>query len=175
MIQGVVNARHEAIVRLEVQGPDGVESVEAIVDTGFTSALTLPTATVAALGLVRESGGTAVLAERTVLSLISLRRKYLGAALGGGYWCRPLGMSRSWGCVCWRGTSWWSKWFRVVWWKSFHSRDCHPRGSQRIEKRAVSTSHLGHHAGTWTAPRRAATLGCGMQPLRGKENLFGGA
>ncbi len=54
MIQGVVNLRNEAIVRLRVRGPGGVEAdVDFIVDSGFTSSLTLPTAMVIALGLVR--------------------------------------------------------------------------------------------------------------------------
>jgi clan AA aspartic protease len=67
MIQGVVNARHEAVVRLRVRGPGGIETdVDAIVDTGFTSSLILPAATVAALGLVRQSGGTATLADGSV-------------------------------------------------------------------------------------------------------------
>jgi clan AA aspartic protease len=67
MIQGVVNARHEAVVRLRVRGPGGVESdVDLIVDSGFTSSLTLPTAMVTALGLARQSGGTAVLADGSV-------------------------------------------------------------------------------------------------------------
>jgi predicted aspartyl protease len=67
MIQGVVNARHEAVVRLRVRGPGGVESnVEMIVDSGFTSSLTLPMAMVTALGLARQSGGTGVLADGSV-------------------------------------------------------------------------------------------------------------
>ena len=67
MIRGVVNARHEAIVRLQLRGPGGVESdVDAIVDSGFTSSLTLPAATVAVLGLVRQSGGVAMLADGSV-------------------------------------------------------------------------------------------------------------
>jgi clan AA aspartic protease len=67
MIQGVVNARYEAIVRLRVRGPGGLESdVDAIVDSGFTSSLTLPIAVVTALGLARQSGGTAVLADGSV-------------------------------------------------------------------------------------------------------------
>jgi hypothetical protein len=42
MMRGVVNARHEAVVRLRVRGPGGVESdVDAIVDSGFTASLTL--------------------------------------------------------------------------------------------------------------------------------------
>ena len=64
MIQGVVNPRNEAVVRLRVRGPGGAEAdVDAIVDSGFTSSLTLPMAMVTALGLVRQSGGIAVLAD----------------------------------------------------------------------------------------------------------------
>ena len=67
MIRGVVNARHEAIVRLRVRGPGGVESdVDVIVDSGFTSSLALPVIMVTALGLARQSGGTAVLADGSV-------------------------------------------------------------------------------------------------------------
>jgi predicted aspartyl protease len=63
MIQGVVNARYEAVVRLRVRGPGGTETdVDAIVDSGFTSSLTLPITVVTALSLVRQSGGTALLA-----------------------------------------------------------------------------------------------------------------
>lgn len=67
MIQGVVNARHEAAVRLRLRGPAGVESdVDAIVDTGFSASLTLPMAMVTSLGLVRLSGSAAVLADGSV-------------------------------------------------------------------------------------------------------------
>ena len=67
MIRGIVNPRHEAIVRLRVRGPGGVESaVDAIVDSGFTSSLALPVTMVTALGLARQSGGTAVLADGSV-------------------------------------------------------------------------------------------------------------
>ena len=69
MIQGTVNARHEAIVPLRLRGSGGVDSVEdAIIDTGFTSSLTLPAATVTALGLARQTGGTAVLADGSLRS-----------------------------------------------------------------------------------------------------------
>ena len=64
MIRGFVNADSEAIVRLRLRGPGGVEcDVEAIVDSGFSSSLTLPAATLATLGLVRQSGGIAQLAD----------------------------------------------------------------------------------------------------------------
>jgi clan AA aspartic protease len=67
VIQGVVNSRHEAVVLLRVRGPGGVESdVNVIVDTGFTSSLTLPVTMVSALGLVLQSGGTAMLADGSV-------------------------------------------------------------------------------------------------------------
>jgi clan AA aspartic protease len=67
LIQGVVNARHEAVVRMRVRGPSGLESdVDAIVDSGFTASLTLPVALGTALGLARQSGGTAVLADGSV-------------------------------------------------------------------------------------------------------------
>ncbi|HZK81682.1 MAG TPA: hypothetical protein VFC46_11455 [Humisphaera sp.] len=67
MIRGVVNSRREAIVRLRVRGPGGIESdVDAIVDSGFTASLTLPAAMVTALGLVRQSGSSAVLADGSV-------------------------------------------------------------------------------------------------------------
>jgi clan AA aspartic protease len=67
MIRGTVNTRLEAVVRLRMRGPVGVESdVDAVVDTGFTAALTLPPAVVTALGLARQSGGSALLADGTV-------------------------------------------------------------------------------------------------------------
>ena len=67
MIRGVVNARHEAVVRLRVRGPAGVESdIDVIIDSGFTASLTLPATTITALGLARQSGGTAVLADWSV-------------------------------------------------------------------------------------------------------------
>jgi clan AA aspartic protease len=67
MIRGVVNARHEAVVRLRVRGPAGVESdVDVIVDSGFTASLTLPAALVTALGLARQSGSSAVLGDGSV-------------------------------------------------------------------------------------------------------------
>jgi clan AA aspartic protease len=50
-----------------VRGPGGVESdVDVIVDSGFTASLALPMTLVTALGLARQSGGTAVLADGSV-------------------------------------------------------------------------------------------------------------
>ena len=67
MIRGAVNARLEPVVRLRVRGPGGVESdVDAIIDTGFSSSLTLPLAVVTALGLARQAGGSAMLGDGSV-------------------------------------------------------------------------------------------------------------
>lgn len=67
MIRGVVNARREAIVQLRVRSPGGDEMrLDAVVDSGFTAALAMPAAVVAALGLARQSAGGAVLADGSV-------------------------------------------------------------------------------------------------------------
>ena len=67
MIRGVVNARLEAVVRIRVRGPSAVElDVDAIVDSGFSASLTLSSAAVTALSLIRQSGGGAVLADGSV-------------------------------------------------------------------------------------------------------------
>ena len=43
MITGVVNADHEATIQLVIQGDHGQqETIEAVIDTGFTGSLTLP-------------------------------------------------------------------------------------------------------------------------------------
>jgi clan AA aspartic protease len=70
MIRGVVNASHEAIVRIRVRGPghSGL-NVDVIVDSGFNGSLALPAATIAALGLAPRSGGRAVLADGSVIQL----------------------------------------------------------------------------------------------------------
>lgn len=52
MIEGVVNAHHEAVITLTLRGPAGqVQDVAAVVDTGFNRSLTLPLDLVAELGL----------------------------------------------------------------------------------------------------------------------------
>jgi clan AA aspartic protease len=64
MIGGVVNSRGEAVVDLRVRGPSGNElEIQAIVDTGFTASLTLPTTVVTFLELARQSGSGGVLAD----------------------------------------------------------------------------------------------------------------
>jgi predicted aspartyl protease len=67
MIQGVVNARLEATIRLRVRASDGSElDLEAVIDSGFTGSFTLPATVIAALGLAHQSGGRAVLADGSI-------------------------------------------------------------------------------------------------------------
>lgn len=64
MMTGSVNKHYEAIVRLVVCGPQGqAEAIEAIIDTGFSGWLSLPTATIAQLGLPFRRRGRAFLAD----------------------------------------------------------------------------------------------------------------
>jgi clan AA aspartic protease len=67
MIQGVVNADHQAVLQLVVQGPHSREEpVVALIDTGFSGFLALPKERIAELELTwlgREEG---VLADDSV-------------------------------------------------------------------------------------------------------------
>ncbi len=50
MIEGFVSANREAIVPLSLRGPEGqTREVNAVIDTGYSGALTLPPALVAEL------------------------------------------------------------------------------------------------------------------------------
>ena len=67
MITGIVNARPEIVIRLPVRDAAGVEQeIEAILDTGFSGALTLPPALIASLGLSWRSRSCAILADGSV-------------------------------------------------------------------------------------------------------------
>ena len=69
MIQGAVNAALEAVLPLTAQGADGrAQEVEAVIDTGFSGFLTLPSALVTALGLEFDGVGWGVLADGTEAS-----------------------------------------------------------------------------------------------------------
>lgn len=67
MISGTVTGRIEATVVVRVRGPSGViAAVTAVIDTVFSSALTLPDATVVRLGLPVQSRGRGRLADGSV-------------------------------------------------------------------------------------------------------------
>ena len=64
MIQGVVNASHEAVVALHLQGTEGcTRDIEAVVDTGYSGFLALPAGLVAKLELPFAYLGQALLAN----------------------------------------------------------------------------------------------------------------
>ena len=64
MIEGVVNDAYEAVVALSLQGPTGqVQDIEAVIDTGYSGFLTLPTTLVTELGLPFAYVGRALLAN----------------------------------------------------------------------------------------------------------------
>jgi predicted aspartyl protease len=61
---GVVNARHEAVVRLRLRGPSGAEfDASAVIDTAFNGWLALPPATTAVLQLPKRSTGNAQMGD----------------------------------------------------------------------------------------------------------------
>lgn len=64
MITGVVNERLEAVVSLEVRGPDGdARMIDAVIDTGYSGYLTLPGQVITTLGLPFMTTGRAALAD----------------------------------------------------------------------------------------------------------------
>ena len=57
-MEGVVNAAHEAVLTLALEGPAGqTRDIEAVIDTGFTGFLTVTPALAVEMGLPFE--GTA--------------------------------------------------------------------------------------------------------------------
>ena len=66
MIEGFVNANHEALVTLSLRGPEGqTREVNAVIDTGYSGSLTLPPVLVAELGLPYVFSSKATLADDT--------------------------------------------------------------------------------------------------------------
>ena len=69
MIEGSVNAAHEAVVTLSLQSSEGrTLDIEAVIDTGYTGTVTLPTAVVADLELSFSHMGWAFLENDEVVS-----------------------------------------------------------------------------------------------------------
>lgn len=64
MITGIVSAHREAVVRLVIRGTTGqTHEIEAVIDTGFTGFLTLPTSLIHSLGLIWRGQAQAVLGD----------------------------------------------------------------------------------------------------------------
>lgn len=70
MIEGIVANGIEAIVRLEMMSAQGeAEVIAAIVDTGFTSDLTLPPSAIRDLGYTQVSTAVIALADGSVIDV----------------------------------------------------------------------------------------------------------
>ena len=68
MILGAVNDAYEAVISLTVQGPSGQSrEVEAVIDTGFTGFLSLPSALATELGLPFLTYKSAFLADGSLV------------------------------------------------------------------------------------------------------------
>src|SRR5947207_1019601 len=77
MIVGTVRWR-EPLVRLTIRGFRGRrQEIEAVVDTGYTGWLTLPPATVAALGFRWQTLGRGILADGSVSAFDVFRAKVM--------------------------------------------------------------------------------------------------
>jgi clan AA aspartic protease len=64
MIIGVVNNFREAVIRLVVSGPAGQrQEIEAVIDTGFTGSLSIPSTLISLLNLPFRRRGRALLAD----------------------------------------------------------------------------------------------------------------
>ena len=66
MIEGFVNANLEAVVTLSLRGPEGqAREVDAMIDTGYSGSLTLPSSLVSELELPYVLSSRATLADDT--------------------------------------------------------------------------------------------------------------
>jgi clan AA aspartic protease len=64
MIVGIVTAGVEAVITVTVEDSHGQRhAIDAVIDTGFTGCLTLPTALVKSLGLQFSGSASAILAD----------------------------------------------------------------------------------------------------------------
>ena len=70
MIEGSVNADHEAVIDLLLQGPAGrTVAVEAVVDTGFNRFIALPLEIITALGALPVGSNRVLLGDGSEASL----------------------------------------------------------------------------------------------------------
>lgn len=77
MTSGFLNSDAAPALSLEVRGPEGKKSVDAVIDTGFNGALTLPPDWIDALGLP-QSGEESVSAADGRVIVVPL---YVGSVL----------------------------------------------------------------------------------------------
>ena len=67
MIPGFFTADREPALSLEIRGPDGAQSFDAVIDTGYNGALTLPPDWIDALGLPQSGEERVSLADGRVI------------------------------------------------------------------------------------------------------------
>ena len=79
MMTGLISADREAKIRLSVKGGnDGEIEIEAVMDTDFNGALTLPLDIIHSLQLQRRAPRQATLADGSVTSLDTFQRYFTG-------------------------------------------------------------------------------------------------
>ncbi|MEM0961141.1 MAG: clan AA aspartic protease [Bacteroidota bacterium] len=69
MIDGFVEPSLDAVVTLNVRGPEGSETIDVVVDTGFSGWISLPSHLVRRLGLPWMRSGRAALADGTEVKM----------------------------------------------------------------------------------------------------------
>jgi len=67
MTTGFLTADREPALSLEIRGPDGAQSFDAVIDTGYNGALTLPPDWIDALGLPQSGEERGSLADGRVI------------------------------------------------------------------------------------------------------------
>lgn len=78
MIEGQVTADREAVIDVRVRGPDRQEiTVKAVIDTGYTDYLVLPSATIAMLGWPPRDTVEYTLADNSVVMMPTFRCEVL--------------------------------------------------------------------------------------------------
>ena len=72
ILRGIVNTDCEARLRLRLRGFNGASAdVEALIDTGYSGALSLPLQVASQLGLIPRRGGVIFLADGTSVNYVS--------------------------------------------------------------------------------------------------------
>lgn len=77
MIAGHMSPYTEAVLQLVVSGPSGEETVDAVIDTGFSESLTLPPAVTRGLGLTSRGSTGVTLADGQRVTLNHSRASIL--------------------------------------------------------------------------------------------------
>jgi clan AA aspartic protease len=80
MMQGRVNQRCEATLSLAVRNNETTQMVDAVIDTGFTGFLTLPSDTISTLGFSWEGRDVATLGDGTFCTF----EVYIGLVIWDG-------------------------------------------------------------------------------------------